>query len=97
VSVSLSALGTRDQGIFWATGYRVSRIIIPLTATGKTLRELDPRARFNVTVLALQDGGDAEAGFVPVAPDRALKSGDVILAAGHAADLRRFSRELDHG
>jgi chloride channel protein, CIC family len=96
VTVSLSALGTRDQGIFWATGYRVSRISIPPAAAGKTLRELDPRARFNVTVLAVQDSGDPEAGFVPVAPERALQSGDVIIAAGRAADLRRFTRELDH-
>ena len=29
VAVSLSTLGTRDNGIFWATGYRVSRLQSP--------------------------------------------------------------------
>jgi CBS domain-containing protein len=95
VNVSLSALATRDHSILWATGYRVSRIGIEPTAAGKTLRELDPRARFNVTVLAVQGGGDPESGFVPVAPNRVLKSGDVIIAAGRAADLRRFTLELE--
>ena len=32
VTVSLAAHGTGDRGIFWATGYRVSRIKIPAGA-----------------------------------------------------------------
>ena len=96
VSVSLAGLGTRDHGIFWAAGYRVSHIRVGPAGAGRTLRELDPRARFNVTVLALQDAVDPESGFVPAAPDRALKSGDVVIAAGRASDLRRFIRELEN-
>jgi chloride channel protein, CIC family len=95
VSVSLSALATRDQSIFWASGYRVSRLQVPHAAEGKTLRELDPRARFNVTVLAVQDGGDPESGFAPIAPDRQLKSGDLIIAAGRSQELRRFARDFE--
>ena len=52
VTVSLAAHETGDRGIFWATGYRVSRLEIPAGATGKTIRELDPRARYSVSVLA---------------------------------------------
>ncbi|HJU27612.1 MAG TPA: TrkA C-terminal domain-containing protein, partial [Candidatus Binataceae bacterium] len=63
-------------------------------ARGKTLRELDPRARFNVTVLAVQDGSDPESGFAPIAPDRKLREGDLIIAAGRSPDLRRFINEL---
>jgi Trk K+ transport system NAD-binding subunit len=92
VSVSMSA--ARDSNIFWATGYRVSRVMIPEGARGKTLRDLDPRARFNVTVLAVQDGGDPDSGFAPIAPDRKLKLGDLIVAAGRPSDIRRFTREL---
>jgi CIC family chloride channel protein len=95
VTVSLAAHETGDRGIFWATGYRVSRLEIPAGATGKTIRELDPRARYSVSVLAVQDGGDPEAGFAPLGPDRALKPGDMIVAAGRPADLRRFIRDLD--
>jgi CIC family chloride channel protein len=95
VSVSLSALATRDQNIYWATGYRVTRLEVPAAATGTTVRALDTRARFGVTLLALQSGDDPDAGFVPVAPDRRLKTGDLIVAAGRPADIRRFERELE--
>jgi chloride channel protein, CIC family len=95
VTVSLAAHETGDRGIFWATGYRVSRLKIPAGATGKTVRELDPRARYSVSVLAVQDGGDPQSGFAPLGPDRALKPGDMIVAAGRPADLRRFIRDLD--
>ena len=57
VAVSLSTLATRDQNIYWATGYRVTRVRVPANAVGRTLRQLDPRARFGVTVLAFQDAG----------------------------------------
>jgi len=95
VAVSLSTLATRDNNIFWGTGYRVTRIAVPLSAAGKTVRALDARARFSVTVLAVQDADNADAGFIPIAPDRSLKSGDLIVAAGRPADLRRFVRELE--
>ncbi|MHB8383737.1 MAG: chloride channel protein [Candidatus Binataceae bacterium] len=94
VSVSLSALATRDQSIYWATGYRVTRLEIPAAADGTTVRALDTRARFGVTLLALQSIDDPDAGFVPVAPDRRLKTRDLIVAAGRPADIRRFEREL---
>jgi len=95
VAVSLSTLAMPDNNIFWATGYRVARVRVPAGAVGSTLRTLDPRARFGVTVLALQDSGDSDAGFVTVDPGRRLKSGDLMVVAGRPADLRRFERELE--
>jgi CIC family chloride channel protein len=95
VTVSLSTLATRDQNIYWATGYRVTRVQVPQAADGKTLRELDPRARFGVTVLAARSAGDSEAGFAPVTPDQKLKEGDLLVAAGRPADIRRFARQLE--
>ena len=92
--VSVSMTAAHDSNIFWATGYRVSRVRIPATAKGKTVREMDPRARFNVTVLAVQDGGDPESGFAPITPDRKFKEGDLIVAAGRSSDIRRFTQEL---
>jgi CIC family chloride channel protein len=97
VSVSLSSLATRDQNIFWATGYRVTRLVVAARAGGPTVRELGTRARFSVTVLAVQDANNAEGGFTPIAPDRALKAGDEIVAAGRPSDIRNFVRELERG
>jgi CIC family chloride channel protein len=95
VSVSLTSFATRERDIFWAAGYRVSRITIPPSAAGKTLRQLDPRARFDVTIFAVQQGGDFDSGFGPITPDRPLDAGDLIVAAGRPGDLRRFIRFLE--
>lgn len=94
VTVSLSTLGTQDSNIFWATGYRITRVVVPPEAKGATIRKLDPRARFGVSVLAVRDADDPEAGFIPPAPDRALKVGDVLVTAGRSGDLRHFARSL---
>jgi chloride channel protein, CIC family len=95
VAVSLAATGTREPNIFWATGYRVTQLRVPESANGKTLRQLDPRARFGVSVLAVQGAADPESGFSPIAPDQALRQGDLLIAAGRSADLRNFSRALE--
>src|SRR5271168_2213063 len=95
VSVSLSTLATRDPNIFWATGYRVTRISVPVNAAGKTLRQLDPRARFSITVLAVQDANNPDGGFAPITPDRPLKAGDELVAAGRPQDIRQFTHELE--
>jgi CBS domain-containing protein len=97
VTVSLAAIGTREPNIFWATGYRVTQMRVPGSADGKTLRELDPRARFGVTVLAVQGAADDPAsGFTPIAADRPLRQGDLLIAAGRSADLRNFRRVLEN-
>jgi chloride channel protein, CIC family len=95
VSVSLSTLATRDTNIYWATGYRVTRISVPANAAGKTLRQLDPRARFSITVLAVQDANNPDSGFAPITPDRPLKEGDELVAAGRSQDIRHFMHELE--
>jgi CIC family chloride channel protein len=94
VSLSVSTLAARDDSIFWASGYRVSRMHVPAGAVGKTLRELDARTRFGISVLAVQDAARAEAGFEPCPPDRPLRANDQIIVAGSPASLRRFVREL---
>lgn len=97
VTVSLSTLATRDQSIYWATGYRVTRVEVPRAVAGKTIRQLDPRARFSVTVLAVQDVSNPDAGFAPISPDRGLKENDLLIAAGRPADVRQFMRDLEAG
>jgi len=95
VAVSVAATGTREPNIFWATGYRVTRLRVPDGANGKTLRQLDPRARFSVSVLAVQGAADPDSGFATIPPDQPLRHGDLLLAAGRSADLRNFSRSLE--
>ena len=95
VSVSLSTLATRDPNIYWATGYRVTRIAVPANAAGRTVRQLDPRARFSITVLAIQDVGNPDGGFAPIPPDRPLKAGDELIVAGRPQDIRQFTQDLE--
>ena len=95
VTVSLSTLATRDPNIYWATGYRVTRVTVPANAAGKTVRQLDARARFSVTILAVQDAGNPQGEFAPISPDRPLKAGDELIAAGRPQDIRRFTHELE--
>ncbi|HJU11371.1 MAG TPA: chloride channel protein [Candidatus Binataceae bacterium] len=95
VAVSLAATGTREPNIFWATGYRVTQLRVPKDASGQTLRQLDPRARFGVSVLAVQAAADPDSGFTTIAPDQALKEGDLLIAAGRSSDLRNFRRVLE--
>lgn len=94
MTVSLSTLASTGAGIFWATGYRLMRITVPEAAEGKNMVELAPRARYGISVLAVQDAAEAINGFVPISPERRLKAGDVIIAAGRPPDLRRFTRYL---
>jgi Trk K+ transport system NAD-binding subunit len=48
-----------------------------------------------VSVLAVQNAGAGEDGFVPIKPDYRLAPGDTIMAAGRPGDLRRFVRGLE--
>jgi CIC family chloride channel protein len=96
VAASLAATGTREPNIFWATGYRVTQFRVPESANGKTLRQLDPRARFGVSVLAVQGAADTDSGFTTIAPDQPLGQGDLLIAAGRSADLRNFRRVLEN-
>lgn len=94
--ISLSTLSNRDDAsIFWSTGYRVARMSVPARAVGATLRTLAPGARYHVSVLAVLDSHDPDAGFVPIDADRPLKPGDIIVAAGRAEAIRRFQNSME--
>ncbi len=82
VALSLTSIARGDSNIYWATGYRVTRVAVPAESVGLTIRTLDPRARFGVTVLAIRDFDDPGSGFVPVSPDRPLKAGDLLVDRG---------------
>jgi CBS domain-containing protein len=91
---SLALLSRRDTHIYWSSGYRVTRIRMPPKAEGKCLRDLNARARFGVSVLAVQSGDDPMGGFELLEPDKKLRAGDVVIVAGRSVGLRALEREL---
>ena len=46
-------------------------------------------------MLAVQDASNPQGEFAPITPDRPLKAGDELIAAGRPQDVRRFTQELE--
>jgi trk system potassium uptake protein TrkA len=55
---------------------------------GTTLRELDIRSRFNVSVIAINRGGDI---IISPSPDVVIRENDVMVVIGENSDLKRFA------
>ncbi|OIK04426.1 potassium uptake system protein [Bacillus sp. MUM 116] len=68
--------------------YSVEEVKIPEKMTGKSLRELDLRARFNLTVIAIRHGHDIN---ITPSPDKIIDQGDVLVVIGENRDLEQFS------
>ena len=78
----------------WSKAYRVTTLAVPPEWVGRSLRDLDCRARHGVSVLAVQ--GDATPGhaFEVPDPDRILQSSESLVLAGPDAAVRRLERTL---
>lgn len=70
----------------------VVEVMAPASMTGKTLKELELRARFGLTVLAIKRG---ETLISLVGPDSRLSDGDVIVIAGNQEDMTEFETHLE--
>lgn len=68
--------------------YSVEEIMVPATMTNKTLRELDMRARYNLSVIAIRHGRNIN---ISPSPDEAIEEGDVLVVIGGNRDLERFA------
>ena len=69
--------------------YRVIVLPAPARWIGRSLRELECRARYGVTVLAVQPSGRAAgASYEMPDPDRPLAPGDILVLAGTTDGLR---------
>lgn len=75
-----------DNDATWSHGYRVITVPVPAHWIGASLRALDCRGRWGVTVLAVRPG-ETQAWQVPD-PDRQLAVGDMLVLAGTAESLR---------
>ena len=74
-------------------GVRVRALAVPPALAGATVRKLDLRSRWHVSVLALRSQGvDAE-----VDPDRPLALGDTLVMMGGERDRDRFADSLRRG
>ncbi|WP_462412814.1 potassium channel family protein [Neobacillus sp. Marseille-QA0830] len=68
--------------------YNIEELNIPSSMAEKSLRELDIRAKYNVSVIALVRNGNI---IVPPSPDETIHSTDVLVMIGNKDDLSRFS------
>jgi trk system potassium uptake protein len=67
--------------------YNIEEIIIPSSMTGKSLRELDLRAKYNVNAIAILSNENI---IISPSPDEIIQNGDKLVVIGHPEDLNDF-------
>lgn len=70
--------------------YSIVELIAPSSISGKTLVQLDIRARFNCTVLAVKRFEDVN---IAPKPEDEIVKGDILVLIGHKDDLKRFEEK----
>jgi CIC family chloride channel protein len=78
----------------WSRAYGVTTLAVPPEWIGRSLRELDCRARFGVSVLAVQADDKPGRTFEVPDPDRVLQEGESMVIAGPTAAVRRLERAV---
>lgn len=78
----------------WSKAYRVTTVPVPAPWLGRSLRDLDCRAQYGVTVLAVQADDKPGRTFEVPDPDRTLQAGESMVIAGPDAAMRRFERTI---
>jgi trk system potassium uptake protein len=69
--------------------YSVVEVNAPAEMVGKTLQELNLRARYGISVIALRRNGRSKTNISPAAED-VIKSDDVIVAVGENKNLKKL-------
>ncbi|MFX0139140.1 MAG: chloride channel protein, partial [Candidatus Hodarchaeota archaeon] len=74
--------------------YKVDYVPLPKNFIGKTLKELDIRAKYSITIIAVKKrmGGITGISEIP-SPDRMYEDGDILIIVGKENDVERFKRE----
>ena len=83
-----------DELSQWSKAYRVTTLAVPPQWLGRSLRELDFRASFGVSVLAVQADDKPGRTFEVPDPDRVLHAGESMVIAGPDAAVRRVERTV---
>ena len=86
-----------DEMPRWSKAYRVTTVPVPPHWQGQSLRDHDWRARFGVSVLAVQPHDRPGQTFEVPDPDRLLETGDSLVIAGQPKEVRRFERTARRG
>ncbi len=73
-----------------AEEYSIVEVIASEKLEGKTLSDLDIRARFGVNVMAIKSG--THFNIAPSADDM-IHEGDILVVIGHNNDLKRFEEK----
>lgn len=68
--------------------YNIEEIMIPSKMAEKSLRQLDIRAQYNVSVISIISDGDI---IVSPSPDQIIHEGDLLVVIGNRQDLSKFS------
>lgn len=74
-------------------GFSLQELVVPGGWAGTTLRELELRQRYNVSVVAVHDVL-TDTMLTPPDPDTPLKVSDTLLIAGKDIDLERLARKV---
>lgn len=69
--------------------YNIEEIRIPIKMSEKSLRKLDIRAKYNVSILAIIRGNDI---IISPSPDEILQREDILVTIGNKKNLEKFSR-----
>lgn len=77
-----------------AQGFRIIEVVVLKEMIGKTLQNLNFRAKYGVNVLLIKRAS-GEALFSPGAQDQ-IQDGDVLVMAGEKAALNKFERKLEN-
>lgn len=94
---SALSLGTRMSGeallnyVRLGTGFSIQEMAVPGSWSGQTLRELELRRRFSISVVAIHDVLTDKIVSAPD-PDAALKDSDTLIVAGRDEDLEKAAK-----
>lgn len=69
--------------------FSIAEVVATRKLHNKTLIELDIRARFGLTIVAIQRGEDI---FVSPSPEEKILEGDMLFVIGRTEDINRFDK-----
>lgn len=68
--------------------YNIEEIKLPESMVGKSIRELELRSKYNVSVLTIVTHGEI---IVSPSPEQVIYSGDIVVAIGNRKDIAEFA------
>lgn len=75
--------------------HSIIEFAVPRAWIGKNLRDLNLRARYGVTVVAIRNENNAD--YINISPkaDNEIKEGDILIIVGENEDLKKMERKAE--